>query len=208
MSFCGVYTLPNGTICCLRSNQSLVAALMLPSLSDAMSATTEARLGLSIDVVQSLYAAMNARTEQEAARVILERDAPRVAVQNGFLGTDIVALTITEEIGLLHPTENLVVNRRFRRCWRRVGAGLPVVDMPLARTQRMNEVRVARQPRLDKCDDDIKKAEDKEDIAQLRNLRVYRQKLRDLPATEKPNVDAITKPEVLAAWEPTWPVSP
>ena len=32
-------------------------------------------------------------------------------------------------------------NQRFRNCWRRVGADLPAVDMPLACVQRMGEVR-------------------------------------------------------------------
>lgn len=103
---------------------------------------------------------------------------------------------------------DLLVSRRFRTCWRRSGMAIPIVDMPLARTQRMNEVRQERQPRLEKSDVDLLRAQEKVDVVMQDKLKTYRQGLRDLPATEQPNVDALTTPELLVAWKPAWPVDP
>ena len=101
-----------------------------------------------------------------------------------------------------------VLGRRFRSCYRRAGTSLPRIDMPLARGERMNEIRVKRVPRLEKSDVDFLRAQEKADVVMQDKLKTYRQSLRDLPATEQPNADACTTPEALAAWGPTWPTDP
>ena len=98
--------------------------------------------------------------------------------------------------------------RRFRSAWRQAGTGPPTVEMPLARRQRMDEVRTERASKLLKSDVDYLRAQEAANLTLQTRLKDYRQKLRDLPAVEQPNVDAITTPDALAAWEPTWPIDP
>ena len=56
----------------------------------------------------------------------------------------------------LHPKllneDDGPLNRRFRRCWRRDGDSVPSVDLPLARQQRMDEIRAERNRRLQESD--------------------------------------------------------
>lgn len=98
--------------------------------------------------------------------------------------------------------------RRFRACWRQAGAVVPHVDLPLARTQRLNEIRAERAPKLAEADAAIARASDRGDVPWSTQLRAYRQALRDVPQVAQPILDAITTPEALDAWAPTWPVEP
>ena len=100
------------------------------------------------------------------------------------------------------------LKRRFRNAWRRAGAALPAVDMPEARTIRMNEVRSERTPRLTKCERDIVLAQAKGQTTLVGNLLTYRQTLLDLPATERPKLDARMTPSEVDTFVPTWPVDP
>lgn len=207
MSHCATFTLPDGRINIVRPNAVLVAALQAATIEAAIVLLDEKNQGLTLAVVKPLYDAMAARTELEAIRVIAKRDAPRVAMLHGFLPTDVANLATHEATGLLEP-EGLATSRRFRACWRQAGTARPAVDMPLARIQRMNEVRTQRAPKLTKSDVDLLKAQEAADLARQTALKTYRQKLRDLPATEQPAVDACATPEALDAWRPTWPVDP
>ena len=112
--------------------------------------------------------------------------------------------TNVTEVGLTA----LPSTRRFRNAWRQVGAVAPQVDMPLARIQRMGEVRVERAPKLTKSDVEFLRAQETGNTTLQASLKDYRQRLRDLPATERPTVDAIATPETLAAWNPAWPIDP
>lgn len=103
---------------------------------------------------------------------------------------------------------DLPPSRRFRDCWRRVGTGLPQVDMLLARTQRMNEVRWQRGPKLTKSDVDLLKALEAGNTTLQASLKTYRQALRDIPQTQQAAMDACTTPEQLETWAPTWPTDP
>jgi len=99
-------------------------------------------------------------------------------------------------------------SRRFRNCWRQAGAAPPHVDMPLARLQRLDEVRAERGPKLALADIAIQRATDAYNVSLASRLRDYRQALRDLPEVAQPEIEALTTPEALAAWEPAWPVEP
>lgn len=130
-------------------------------------------------------------TELDGLAAVIAKDIPR----------DARGVRICEEA-------DIPPNRRFRDCWRRMGMELPQVDMPLARTQRMNEVRRERGPKLAKSDVDLLKAQEAGNTTLQASLRVYRQALRDIPQTEQVNVEACTTPEHLETWAPAWPTDP
>lgn len=96
--------------------------------------------------------------------------------------------------------------RRFRDCWRTDGFGAVQVDMPLARAQRMAEIRTERNIRLDASDKEKARLDDGGTEQQKTDIAVYRQALRDLPAAT--DLGVITAPEELEAFEPVWPVLP
>lgn len=198
-------TVPAGTIATVQPSPDLIAALMLPTMAAACEAA--GRFGLTPPVVTPLWEAMANRSEAEAVRVVALRDLQRTCAVKGIDWAAVTNLSMHEEVGLLMPNPTPIV-RRFRNCWRRTGAVPPAVDMPLARAQRMNEVRAERSPKLEKADRDRRVAIDQGDLVLEAKLKDYAQKLRDLPATEQPNVDASTTPEQLDAWRPTWPVDP
>ena len=136
-----------------------------------------------------------------------------------FIHKDVPAGAINLQIDVgedLDPAGNVLrwsdgstLERRWRGCYRRAGATLPRVDMTLARVQRMNEVRGERASKLTKSDVDLLRASmETSDVVMQNTLRIYRQQLRDLPTTEQPNVEALTTPEQLAAWQPAWPPDP
>ena len=106
MSHCATFTNPSGGVEILRPNPALIAALLLETESDALDRME--RIGLTATVVRPLWRAMTARTEEEAVRVIAERDAPRVWALKGYPTPG--DLTVRPAIGLLHPT-----NPRGRR---------------------------------------------------------------------------------------------
>ena len=210
MSYCACFTLPTGVVAVVRPNPVLITALQAPTFSDCLAILNRHKQGLSEAVVAPLYNAMATRTEQEAVRIVAKRDAPRTAEVHGFRAMDATDLSVMEATGLLNPIiATKPENRRWRNCWRRIGIGTPAVDMPMARAQRMNEVREKRAPKFTKSNYDLLYVlVDSPNTPMQNKLKDYRQKLRDLPTTEQPNVDALATPEQLAAWEPTWPVDP
>ena len=82
------------------------------------------------------------------------------------------------------------------------------VDLPLARTQRLAELRTERNQRLDASDKARLQAMDDNDGPRIAQLRLYRQALRDLPATAQTQLDTVTTDDALDAWSPTWPLAP
>ena len=101
-------------------------------------------------------------------------------------------------------TGGLKTPQVFINAW--IDDGTRIVhDMAKARAIRTNQVRTERNARLDAEDVELKKAEDGNDQAAAARVRAKRQALRDLPATIQPDLDAITTPEALEAFEPAWP---
>lgn len=105
------------------------------------------------------------------------------------------------------PDAALPASRRFRDCWRCDGADGVHVDMPLARGQRMAEIRRARNAKLAETDGPMLRAQEQADTATVDGLKAKRQALRDLPNQLEAAgaLDAIATPEELEAFEPTWP---
>jgi len=102
---------------------------------------------------------------------------------------------------------NLPQSRAFRNCWREHETGGVkniVVDMPLARAQKMAEIRAERNKRLAETDGLILRAKETGQAAQESRLALARQALRDLPATV--GLDTLATPEALEAFQPNWPV--
>ena len=97
-------------------------------------------------------------------------------------------------------------SRRFRHCWRH--DGVVVINMPLAREQRMGEVRKERDALLKESDHDKHRLDDIGTLQQKTALGVYRQALRDLPALAEVAMAVIADPAQLAAYNPQWPVKP
>lgn len=94
-------------------------------------------------------------------------------------------------------------SRRFRACWRLIN-GIVKPDVPLAKAQRLDEIRTKRNGFLDDSDKDYLRAQDQGDAVALAALKTYRQALRDLP-------QSITLPNnltTLGNYEPPWPVKP
>ena len=161
-----------------------------------------------------------AEAEVRALAFLQSKDVPGGALFNaarrqalrgeGKSDTDISAILVAEAARNVSvgTTADCPATRRFRNCWRRVGAGLPTVDMPLARIQRMNEVRTTRSLQLQQSDVDLLRSQETSDLTMQTKLKEYRQKLRDLPATEQPNVEACLTPAQLEAWAPLWPANP
>lgn len=199
----GPLRMPAGQVGVVRPTAALVTALLLDR--DACLAAVATR-GLTAAVVGPLWDAMTAWTEVEAVRVIAARDIPRVCTELGVDPTSVERVTLHAATGLLDPWDDS--RRRFRNCWRQPDLAPPAVDMPLARTQRMTEVRAARARQLAQSDLEFLRAQETGDVVMQTKLKTYRQQLHDLPATAQPRVDALTTPEQLAAWEPTWPIDP
>jgi hypothetical protein len=93
--------------------------------------------------------------------------------------------------------------RRFRNCWR-VNGQTVEVDMPLARAQRMAEIRAERNRRLEASDGLMARAYEIGAQAEIEALKAKRQTLRDIPAVI--DVGTISTPEELTAFQPEWPV--
>ena len=224
MSQCVVYT-QGGAVLVLRLNQAAVAALQIPTWADARAALAPLG-GSEIDWLRYRQT-MTAFTETEAVRAMQDCWVPggvhyaerrrtellvsgltraEAEAQIASEAAAVSNVTIQNEVGLLGLTDPVL--RRFRASWRQSGATTPFVDMPRARLQRMGEVRQGRTVKLLKSDADLLRAQEAGNTMLQTSLKDYRQKLRDLPATEQPNVDAVTTPGALAAWGPTWPVDP
>ena len=90
-------------------------------------------------------------------------------------------------------------DRNFRDAWRDGGSTVEV-DMPKARVIHMDRIRVARDAALDTADNDLKTAEDNNDMPEIALIRNRRRTLRDIPATF--DLSGATTPDALDA---LWP---
>ena len=96
-------------------------------------------------------------------------------------------------------------SRVFRNAWEKSGMGPPTVNMPKARIIKTDNIRVERDTRLEQADNDLKIAQDGNNGAEQARVRARREALRDLPITIQSDLDAITGPDELDAYEPIWP---
>lgn len=104
-------------------------------------------------------------------------------------------------------TATLPARRRFRAAWRWRG-GACVEDVTECRKVRLAEIRADRNKRLAASDPDMMRARETGALMAETNLKDYRQKLRDLPATAQTDLDVVPTPDAVAAYEPVWPVKP
>ena len=115
------------------------------------------------------------------------------------------AIHLAEGRTRLANHEEAFPSRTFRNCWRESGGKIEV-DMPLARVQRMTEIRAQRDVLLQASDGDKARLDDIGSGPAKSAIAAYRQTLRDLPATV--DVESITTPEALEAFAPTFPEKP
>jgi hypothetical protein len=101
-------------------------------------------------------------------------------------------------------------SRRWRACWRADVAGRPGVDLPLARAQRMAEIRAERDRRLAASDGPMLREQEGGTPPRVEALRAYRQALRELPneLERSGTLDRLPDPADLAAFTPAWPAEP
>ncbi len=134
------------------------------------------------------------RLAEEAEDAWLDRVAARV--QSTSL--DMVAAT-----RLPNCLDTELPGRYFRDCWRNDEAGKAHVDMPLARIQRMDEIRVDRDSRFPALDNEWMKAMGQKDQTIADEVEAKRQILRDIPADV--DLSVIDTPETLEGFTPLWP---
>lgn len=89
--------------------------------------------------------------------------------------------------------------RTFRDAWQPNGSKIDI-DMPKARAIHLDRIREARDAELVKADNDLKRAEDTADAAEVTRIRTLRQTLRDIPQSF--DLDRAATPEDLDA---LWP---
>ena len=132
---------------------------------------------------RALLAAPNA---PDAAEIISTKWHPRHASQ----------VTKIREI----TEADIPITHVFKDAWEDDGTDV-VVNMPKARAIQMDRIREARDAELVVADNDLKKAEDAADTAEITRVRARRKKLRDIPQTFDLTVAAT--PEALDALWPT-----
>lgn len=97
--------------------------------------------------------------------------------------------------------------RRFRDCWR-WGSGGVQVNVPLARQQRLAEIAADGEPRMAKAHGKWIHAMIKLDGLKKKAIEDYCAALEQVQAKAQTDIAAITTPDTLAAYNPTWPVEP
>lgn len=140
--------------------------------------------------------------------VVSDEDVAIEIVRTKDLPPTPIDVVICEHNDLYPAGEAGRLQRRFRNAWRRAGAALPVVNVPIAQEIRMNEIRRERTPRLTKLDRDMVLAQAQGNTVLVNELLSYRKTLLDLPAIERPNLTACDTSAKVDAWMPTWPIDP
>jgi hypothetical protein len=103
-------------------------------------------------------------------------------------------------VSIAAVTEARIPRRRtFREAWR-FASGSVVVDMPAARTIKMNHIRVLRDAKLRELDVAQLRAMEANDQNQLQQIAQQKQTLRDIPQTE--DLSRFSTPDVLEAYIP------
>lgn len=99
----------------------------------------------------------------------------------------------------------LPASRKFRNCWKPDAASGAVVDLILARAQRLAEIRADRDVMLTASDRDKARLDDVGTPADRARLATYRQALRDAPAKVQTDLAAIGSAQGLEQYVPAWP---
>ena len=92
--------------------------------------------------------------------------------------------------------------RYFRNCWRDVN-GKVEIDMPLARNQKMNEIKDKRNELLNESDKEHLRLQAVGTDEQKQKMETYRQSLRDIP--QNVDLEVVTDSDSLEVFEPNWP---
>jgi hypothetical protein len=93
---------------------------------------------------------------------------------------------------------------RFRDCWR-VSSGAVSVDMPLARQQRLAEIRAERNEKFARLDAEWMRATGQKRTAEADAIEAKRQTLRDIPATAQTALESCKSTDDLESYQPEWP---
>ena len=101
--------------------------------------------------------------------------------------------------------EELPTRNSLRNAWRQIGSTAPHVDMPVARAIKTGQIRIPRNERLKALDIAYMRADEAGNLGEKARIAGVKQKLRDLPETIQPTLDAIATPEALEAHQLTWP---
>lgn len=120
---------------------------------------------------------------------------------------DVAAKSVPADALNIHRCEKDDINpsRRFRNAWEQIGVSAPVTNMNEARVIRINEVRRDRESRFRELDIEYNRADETDDIERKLVIVEAKTKLRDLPETIKPDLDALTTENDLSEYEPEWP---
>jgi hypothetical protein len=146
--------------------------------------------GVSVVVPAPNFIADFAGTEAEAMAAVQAKSVPADAIE-----AEIVDVTVISS------------DRAFRDAWVKKGGRIEV-DIPKARAIKTDQIRPERNERLATLDIDYMRADESGDTSEKQRIANVKQTLRDLPATIQPDLDAISQPEELEAYEPTWPTAP
>lgn len=126
-------------------------------------------------------------------RDIVELQKP--GVSGARLGAQVIRFAHHADCTAALPPK---AHRRFRSCWRWQGSAVGV-DMPLARAQRLGELRAQRDGLL--ADTDGPLLRDQEQGKDVSALLARRQALRDLPVRMAAELDALDTPDALLRYE-------
>lgn len=115
-------------------------------------------------------------------------------------------IDLASAVALLPQHKDTLPSMPYQACWRYDGKTL-AVDMGLAQSQRLNEIRVERDVRLAASDAIKARLDDMGNPLQNQAVKVYRQSLRDLPAGVTADLGALSTVEQLQKYQPAWPVA-
>ena len=114
-----------------------------------------------------------------------------------------VAVKAKPSGAIRHPDCNSedLPKRYFRSCWRYTNLKVDV-DMPLARVQKMNEIREKRNKLLDDSDKEHLRLQAVGSAQEKQDMEIYRQFLRDVPSNI--DLELIKDSDSLEVFEPIW----
>lgn len=167
-------------------DEAVYADVLVPAVLDAQGETVTPEHTVQELVTPAVY---RAETDDELLARVMAAAVPVDAINPQV----VLASTL--------PT-----SRAFRSAWAQDAQGMPTVDMPKARAIKAEHIRAERNTRFPPFDDDYRLADEAGDAVAKAAVGVKRQTLRDIPTVIQPDLDAITTPDALEQYQPTWPV--
>lgn len=137
------------------------------------------------DVPEEIAAPLRAMTEDEYMAFIFEKDVPKDAINARIVGEHF----------------NVPEDRYFRNAWEDVGTSA-AVNLGKAREIKVAIIREERNAVLKTLDVELMKANESGDSQKASEIVSQKQKLRDLPVTVVPSLEAISDPEELKTFVP------